>query len=96
MKKLIFLFFLPVVNKSFSDNEEFFKKIFEIGRRYKICNSDKMRSTYGKLLHILQDGVSMNILDFNPCIPIRTVSSLIKEKLTNMDILVYFYFFFIL
>ncbi len=35
-----------------------FQHIFEVGRRYKIMNPDRMRSTYGKLVHILQDMVS--------------------------------------
>ena len=40
-------------DRSYEDNEEFFQKIFEIGRRHKIMNPEKMRSAYGKLMYLL-------------------------------------------
>jgi len=43
------------------ENEAFFQTLFEIGRRNKILNPSKMRGTYGKLMHLLQDSQS-------PCI----------------------------
>jgi hypothetical protein len=50
-------------------------------------NSDKMRSTYGKLLHILQDTNGVDALDFRAIIPITTVSSFLSEKGANGDLL---------
>lgn len=39
--------------RSYEENEEFFQTIFEIGRRHKIMNPEKMRSAYGKLMYLL-------------------------------------------
>lgn len=43
---------------SFSDYESSFQEMFEIARRHKIMNPEKMRSEYGKLIYLLQDAVS--------------------------------------
>jgi hypothetical protein len=41
-------------DKKIKENEEFFQHMFEIGRRHKIMNPEKMRSEYGKLVYLLQ------------------------------------------
>jgi len=43
------------------ENQSFFQSIFEIGRRNKVLNPSKMRDTYGKLMHLLQDAQSQSI-----------------------------------
>lgn len=42
-------------------NEAFFQNVFEVGRRNKVLNPSKMRETYGKLMHLLQDAQSPTI-----------------------------------
>eukprot|EP00899_Mesostigma_viride_P025279 jgi/Mesvir1/5936/Mv00701-RA.2 len=65
-----------VQGRSFVDNAAFFQDAFELGRRHKIMNPEKMRSDYGKLMYLLQDSVLPEIqelLEFRCVIPIKTV-----------------------
>ncbi|KAJ1727477.1 hypothetical protein LPJ61_004545 [Coemansia biformis] len=69
-------------DRQFEDNEEFFQKIFEIGRRHKIMNPDKMRNEYGKLMYLLQDsqlGDVKAMLNFSTLTPIKTVYSALES-----------------
>ncbi|KAJ2715405.1 hypothetical protein H4R19_001223 [Coemansia spiralis] len=69
-------------DRQFEDNEEFYQKIFEIGRRHKIMNPDKMRSEYGKLMYLLQDaqlGDVKGMLNFATLAPIKTVYSVLES-----------------
>jgi hypothetical protein len=71
-----------IKDHNFKDNEEFFQTIFEVGRRYKIMNPEKMRSTYGKLVYLLQDSVNSDIqelLQFSCKKSIKTVFTVLTE-----------------
>ncbi|KAJ1561304.1 hypothetical protein HK405_004318, partial [Cladochytrium tenue] len=69
-------------DKNFEENAEFFQNIFELGRRHKIMNPEKMRSTYGKLVYILQDSQLPEVrelLQFSCVTEIRTVYRSLEE-----------------
>lgn len=66
----------------YMDLADQFQEIFEIGRRFKINNPDKMRSDFGKLMYLLQDSVSPHVqelLNFNCITPLKTVYSYLEE-----------------
>ncbi|KAI8339385.1 hypothetical protein BC941DRAFT_349285 [Chlamydoabsidia padenii] len=70
-------------DRSYEENEEFFQTIFEIGRRHKIMNPEKMRTAYGKLMYLLADSMIPEVQDmlgFNCVVPINTVYSFLKER----------------
>ncbi|KAL4087605.1 hypothetical protein PRIC1_013494 [Phytophthora ramorum] len=67
--------------KNFAESTEFFQEIFELGRRYKIMNPEKMRGEYGKLMYLLQDAVSpelQELLGFSCLHKIRTVYDVLE------------------
>ncbi|CDO69564.1 hypothetical protein BN946_scf184759.g4 [Trametes cinnabarina] len=69
-------------DRDFKSNEKFYQDIFELGRRHKIMNPDKMRSTYGKLIYILQDSQTPEVKDllgFTCVKPIKTVHTVLEE-----------------
>ncbi|KAJ3868948.1 hypothetical protein EV359DRAFT_31096 [Lentinula novae-zelandiae] len=70
-------------DRDFQANEDFYQTVFELGRRHKIMNPDKMRTTYGKLIYILQDSQAPEVKDllgFSCVKPINTVYSVLKES----------------
>ncbi|CAG8469629.1 1488_t:CDS:10 [Diversispora eburnea] len=70
-------------NKSFEDNEDFYQTIFEIGRRHKIMNPEKMRDAYGKLMYLLMDSIIpevKDLLQLDLVIPIKTVYSFLEKQ----------------
>eukprot|EP00026_Physarum_polycephalum_P003687 Phypoly_transcript_03700.p1 GENE.Phypoly_transcript_03700~~Phypoly_transcript_03700.p1 ORF type:complete len:686 (+),score=119.73 Phypoly_transcript_03700:176-2233(+) len=72
-----------VVNRDFSSHAEFYQAIFEIGRRHKIMNPEKMRTEYGKLIYLLQDSMTPEIQDlikFSMVHPVLTVHSFLSER----------------
>lgn len=80
----------PLTEKGFADNHYFFRMVFEIGRRYKILNPDKLRGSYGKLIHMLQDSVKGEVsrqLDFDCVAPVKTVWSFVKGHQKGMALL---------
>ncbi|KAJ1648981.1 hypothetical protein GGF38_006260, partial [Coemansia sp. RSA 25] len=69
-------------DRQFEDNEEFYQRIFEIGRRHKIMNPEKMRDEYGKMMFLLQDSQSDDVkamLNFSLVSPIKTVYSVLES-----------------
>ncbi|KAH7923662.1 hypothetical protein BV22DRAFT_1036079 [Leucogyrophana mollusca] len=69
-------------DRDFQANAEFYQQIFELGRRHKIMNPDKMRTTYGKLIYLLQDSQSpevKDLLSFSCVKPIKTVYTVLEE-----------------
>ncbi|TFK25939.1 hypothetical protein FA15DRAFT_667930 [Coprinopsis marcescibilis] len=69
-------------DKDFQSNEEFYQQVFELGRRHKIMNPEKMRTTYGKLIYMLQDSQNSEVKDmlsFSCVKPIKTVYSVLEE-----------------
>ncbi|AOA65130.1 Hypothetical protein PP7435_CHR4-0612 [Komagataella phaffii CBS 7435] len=72
-----------IVEKEFADNAEWYQKVFEIGRRYKIMNPEKMRDTFGKLCYMVMDSKLPQIeeyLEFNLYKPIQTVERYLSSR----------------
>lgn len=69
--------------KNFSDNAKWFQDVFEIGRRYKIMNPERMRDTYGKLCYMVMDSRLPQIeehMEFHLYKPIKTVYSFLNSR----------------
>ncbi|GKY93096.1 hypothetical protein MPSEU_000277800 [Mayamaea pseudoterrestris] len=63
--------------------ESSFRQMFEIARRHKIMNPEKMRTEYGKLVFVLQDAVSPSVrqhIGFSCMSQIETVYKFLDER----------------
>eukprot|EP00238_Polyblepharides_amylifera_P006470 CAMPEP_0196585418 /NCGR_PEP_ID=MMETSP1081-20130531/50565_1 /TAXON_ID=36882 /ORGANISM="Pyramimonas amylifera, Strain CCMP720" /LENGTH=678 /DNA_ID=CAMNT_0041906951 /DNA_START=96 /DNA_END=2132 /DNA_ORIENTATION=+ len=72
-----------LVNRNFADNEIFFQDCFEVGRRHKIMNPEKMRSEYGKLVYLLMDSQMSDVqqlLEFQCVRPLSTVYAFLENR----------------
>eukprot|EP00923_Selenidium_pygospionis_P043472 GHVN01075028.1.p2 GENE.GHVN01075028.1~~GHVN01075028.1.p2 ORF type:complete len:301 (+),score=39.48 GHVN01075028.1:74-976(+) len=72
-----------VKDRGFTLNKEFFQGVFEIGRRYKMLNPERMRNTYGQMVYLLMDSKSPQIQElvgFDCVKPVQTVYDMLKEK----------------
>ena len=72
-----------IKDRSFEDNAEYFATVFEIGRRHKILNPERMRTDYGKLIHLLMDSQSpevQRLLEFQLVKRVSTVHEHLKQR----------------
>jgi len=68
---------------NFSQYADVFRTAFEIARRYKIMNPDRLRDSYGKMIMLLQDASSpeaREMLGFDVVAPIKTVYSVLAAQ----------------
>ncbi|KAJ2780284.1 hypothetical protein GGI15_003591 [Coemansia interrupta] len=68
-------------DREFGENEEFYRRVFEIGRRHKIMNPERMRNEYGKLMFMLQDAQTnevKKVLGMDLVAPVKTVHSVLE------------------
>lgn len=75
-------------DKDFAANAEWYQAIFEIGRRYKIMNPEKMRDSFGKLMYMIMDSRLPEIkqaMEFDFYKPIRTVYSFLQDKSGDVE-----------
>ena len=69
-----------IENFNFKLFKKTYTKIFEIARRYKIMNPEKMRDVYGKMIYLLQDAMANRAeLEFDLVRPLETVHSTLSE-----------------
>lgn len=70
-------------DKDFAANAEWYQSVFEIGRRYKIMNPEKMRVSFGKLMYMIMDSRLPEVkegMDFDLYKSIKTVYGYLEER----------------
>ena len=75
--------------RNFSKYEDSIQTIFEITRRYKIMNPEKMRTAYGKMMYLLQDSNSGPIADALEMTCVKQISNVYDflEERGGLDVL---------
>lgn len=70
--------------RDFASKAKFLRRCFEIARRYKILNPEKMRSEYGQLVYLLQDAASIEdlkeLVGVELAAPVKTVYALLRDR----------------
>ena len=70
-------------DRDFAKHQKLFRTTFEIARRYKILNPERMRESYVKMMYLLQDMSKPEVkelLDFELHSEVQTVHSLLAAK----------------
>jgi len=68
----------------------FFQTVFEISRRYKILNPERMRAAYGKLMYVLQDSSQeqvADLLNFECATRVKTVFHVLSKSARGLELL---------
>jgi len=75
-------------SKDFKAQADIYTTLFEIPRRYKVLNPEKLRDAYGKCIYLLMDAAKPELaemLGFNLIRPIATVKDVIElHEIENM------------
>ncbi|CAD7963112.1 unnamed protein product [Amoebophrya sp. A25] len=77
-------------DRDFAKYSHFLRAVFEIGRRYKILNPERMREAYGKMMYMLQDSNRSEIkelLDFSCVQEVRTVWDVLSQHERGVKLL---------
>jgi len=72
-----------IKDRTFAENSKYFAQVFEIGRRHKILNPERMRTDYGKLIHMLMDSQMEDIqrlLEFRLVKKISTAHDFLESR----------------
>jgi Protein of unknown function (DUF2009) len=73
---------VPYATREPAENAALFRSMFEVGRRNKVLNPSSMRTTYGKLMYLLQDAQNPTVaksLGFRLHKPLLLVGPFLKK-----------------